>query len=168
VYIIFPCTYKFHLYIIQILLIYSSTDKPRSSVVFHLCIFKPTFFMYIFSLYISKNSFFSKTNFYLYITQILFENTFYRLKFDLSFYFICTNTLNTIGIERNIIPCENTFKINGPLLQCKSQPSYVHPSLSVHKYSFVYIFTSLYTVQLVNNQVTLVSNVRSQTLVYIS
>src|ERR1043165_2758282 len=31
-YIIFSCTYKFHLYIIQIRLLYSSTDKLRSFV----------------------------------------------------------------------------------------------------------------------------------------
>ena len=114
---------------------------------FHLCIFKPTFFMYIFSLYISKNSFFSKTNFYLYITQILFENTFLQINFDLSFLFYLYIYTEYHWYWKKHYSLWKYFQINGPLLQCTSQPSYVHPFLSVHKYSFVYIFTSLCTVQ---------------------
>src|ERR1043165_7702470 len=49
---------------------YTKIQTNRDSLFsLHLCIFKSTFFSYI-------NNFFSKTNFYLYITQILFENTF--------------------------------------------------------------------------------------------
>ena len=119
-------------------------------VCFHFCIFKSTFFSYI-------NSFFSKTNFYLYITQILFENTFLQIKirsFVLFYLYIYTEYH---WYWKKHYSLWKYFQINGPPLRCKSQPSYVHPSLSVHKYSFVYIFTSWYTFKLVNNQVTLVS-----------
>src|ERR1044072_9737416 len=100
-----------------------------------------TFFLctYI-SLYISIS--FMYTSFHLYIIQTS----------SVCFHF----TLNTIGIKRSIIPSETAFKpmglpygvspnsfyVHNYFFVHKNSPMYIQHS-SVHKYSFVYIFTSL-------------------------
>src|ERR1051325_9793096 len=94
----------------------------------------------------------------MYIIQILFTQT--QINFDRSFPFRLYIQLNTIGIERSIIPGETAFKPMGyPYGVSPNPPMYIHLSLYINS-SFVYIFTSLYTFKLVNNQVTLVLNVR--------
>src|ERR1044072_7673740 len=96
--------------------------------------------MYIF-LYIS-NSFCIHTNFCLYIIQILFTDKIRSFVSVSSVY-----TLNTIGIERSIIPCETAFKPMGlPDGVSPNPPMYIHLCLYINS-SFVYILTSLYTVQ---------------------
>src|ERR1044072_129740 len=91
---------------------------------------KPTFFMYIhiFSLYIS-NSF--HTNLYLYTIQILFTQT--QIYFGRSFLFRLYIQMNTIGIERSIIPGETAFKPMGhPYGVSPNPPMYIHLCLYIN------------------------------------
>ena len=114
---------------------------------------------YTFSLYIS-NTFHEKYNFYLYITQILFENTFSQINFDLSFLFHLYIQPSTIGIERSIIPCETAFKPMGLSYGVSpNPPMYIHLSLYINTRSCTYSLPCT-QFKLVNNQVTLVLNVR--------
>src|ERR1051325_2707617 len=161
--ITFFCVYNISLYI-QISSVHN-TDTPyilkyRPTPI--VCCFSLVYiqtnilYVHIFIVHI-KNSFFSKTNFYLYITQILFENTFLQIKIrSFVFVFICTYTLNTIGIERNIIPCENTFKSMG--LSYSVSPN---PPMYIHLYLYINTRSCTYSLpctpfKRVNNQVTLV------------
>src|ERR1051325_3132365 len=125
-------------------------------------------------------------NFYLYITQILlfqnflsvhntdtsfsklspvhntdtlsFEKYFFTDKTSIiRFCFICTFTLNTIGIERSIIPCETAFKSMGLSYSVSpNPPMYIHLCLYINTRSCTYSFPCTQS-KLVNNQVTLVS-----------
>src|ERR1051325_11304003 len=112
----------------------------------HLCIRKPTFFMYIHIFFVHIKYFSCKIKFfYLYITQILSTQT--QINFDRSFPSRLYIQLNTIGTKRSIIPGETAFKPMGhPHGVSPNPPMYIHPSLYINS-SFVYIFTSLYTIQ---------------------
>src|ERR1051325_9108356 len=149
----------FYLYIIQILLLYSSTDKLRSSV-FTSLVYIQTNILYVRTHFPCTYQILFIQNFYLYITQILFENTFSQINFDLSFLFRLYIQLNTIGIERSIIPCETAFKSMGhPYGVSPNTPMYIHLSLYINTRSCTYLFPCT-QFKLVNNQVTLVLNVR--------
>src|ERR1044072_7009385 len=154
-YIIFLCTYKFHLYIIQILLLYSSTDKLRSFVFISL-VYTQTNILYVHTSFPCTYKFLFIQNFHLYIIQILFH----RQTSIVRFRFFCTYTLNTIGIERSIIPCETAFKPMGlPYGISPNPPMYTHLSLYINTRSCTYPFPCT-QFKLINNQVTLVLNVR--------
>src|ERR1044072_6661588 len=69
-------------------------------------------------------------------------------------------TLNTIGIKRSIIPGETAFKPMGhPYGVSPNPPMYIHTSLYINTRSCTYLLPCT-QFKLVNNQVTLVSNVR--------
>src|ERR1051325_723948 len=122
----------------------------------HLCIFKPTFFMYIHIFLIHKQFLFKNKLLSVHNTYTLFENTFSRIKLRSLVSVSSVHTLNTIGIERSIIPCENTFKPMGlPYGVSPNPPMYIHLCLYINTRSCTYSLPCT-QIKLVSNQVTLV------------
>src|ERR1051325_7166765 len=159
-YIIFLCTYKFHLYIIQILLLYSSTDKLRSFV-FTSLVYTQTNILYVHTHFPCTYQILFIQNFLsVHNTDTFFENTFSQINFNFSFPFHLYIQPSTIGIERSIILCETAFKPMGhPYGVSPNPPMYIHLSLYINTRSCTYSFPCT-QFKLVNNQVTLVLNVR--------
>ena len=116
----------------------------------------PITFFYVHNIYLYiSNSLQIHTNFYLYITQILllYSST------DKLRSFVFTSlvyTLNTIGIERSIIPGETAFKPMGhPYGVSPNPPMYIHISLYINTRSCTYLLPCTHF-KLVNKQVALV------------